>query len=426
MDAPAVPHLFVVKEPEPLGALFRPHIRDIPHLVNLLASGRPTGTGVILDGRYLASAAELRDATRTAGKEVVLDSLGVELFAPHGYSLSGMKDLPWAFSKRHTNAALSADEQRVLCDSLARAAVENRCTAVLAPTRFVQDIERDEVSRDVEVSIQLRQSLDRAGGSDIRVYYPLVTRLRVIASETARQGILKSLHDGRRAKAFDSIWIRAVGFDAHNSGPLNLRRYITGVRGFHELGIPVFGDRAGTVGLASLAFGITSGISSGITVGERYDPRALFKGKTGKGFLPAPRVYVGAIGAFMDRKRATEFLRHATIKNRFACQRSCCTDRGLADTLADPRRHFVVTRSEEVAELARVPAPLRAGQYMETWLRPASDRATQAMQIEASFEGHRKRLDEWRATLSAILEEDAGLPSKATRSPLRMPDRKGA
>src|SRR5207247_409250 len=250
----------------------------------------------------------------------------------------------------------------------------------------VQDIERDEVSRDVELSVQLRVSLDQAGGSGIRVYYPLVTRLRVIASETARQGILKSLRDGIAARAFDSIWIRAVGFDARNSGPLNLRKYITGVRGFHEMGLPVLGDRAGTVGLASLALGVTSGISSGITVGERYDPRALFRGKMGKGFLPAPRVYVSAIGAFMDRKRATEFLKHASIKNWFACQRSCCAERGLTDTLADPRRHFVLTRSEEVNALAQIPAPLRAGQYMESWLRPASDRATKAMKIDSSLE----------------------------------------
>src|SRR5436190_5951805 len=154
MDTPTLPHLWVVKEPEPLNSFLRPYVRDIPHLANLVASGRPTGTGIILDGRYLTSATELRDAARAAEKEVVLDSLGVELFAPHGYSLSGIKDLAWApQSRRHTNATLSADEQKALCNSLARAAVENRCTAVLAPTRFVQDIERDEVSRDVELSV---------------------------------------------------------------------------------------------------------------------------------------------------------------------------------------------------------------------------------------------------------------------------------
>lgn len=427
MESPgAVPHLWVVRDPEPLGSLLRPFLRDFPHLANLIASGQPTGSGVIIDGRYLAKSAELREAAATKHHEIVLDSLGVEIAAPSSIGLSGIKELPWLPRRRSVNTPLAPDEQQSLCESLAEAALSAQCTAVLAPTRFIQDIQRDEVTRDVEVAVRLREALDAAGGSRVRVYYPLVAGMRLISSETARQGILTSLRQALAETAIDAIWIRAVGFDVTSSGPVNLRRYVSGVRGLHQLGLPVVGDRAGTLGLAMLALGVTSSITSGITMGERYDPRPLFRVRRGPGFLPAPRVYVPAIGALMGRERASALLKHASTRNWFACQRSCCSARGTADTLSDPRRHFVVTRSEEVADLARVPEALRASQYMETWLRPATDRAAKAMRIDPLLEKHRDRMDAWRVTLGAILDEDAAARPQASRSVLRLPTRMGA
>jgi hypothetical protein len=426
MEAPStIPHLYVVRDPERLGSLLRPYSRDFAHLTNLVASGRPTGTGVIIDGRHLAQAAELTEAVRAKGQEIVLDSLGVEVFSPGGLAQPSIKSLPWVPRKRHASTPLDADEQRMLVEELAKAAIEARCTAVLAPTRFIQDIERDEVARDIDTAVALRHALDSAGGLKVRVYYPFIASLGLIASETVRQGILATLRGAVVANAIDAIWIRAIGFDAH-SGATNLRRYVTGVRGFHELRVPVVGDRAGTLGLPMLALGVTSAITSGITMGERYNPRPLFKPERGKGFIPPPRVYVPAIGAFLDRKRAAEILKHVSLKNWCTCQRMCCRERGLSDMLDDPRRHFVVTRSEEVADLARIPTELRASQYMETWLRPASDRATKAMRVDPSLEGHRNRIDAWRATLGSILQEDALARPQASRSAVRLPSRKGA
>jgi hypothetical protein len=128
----------------------------------------------------------------------------------------------------------------------------------------------------------------------------------------------------------------------------------------------------------------------------------------------------------MSRANAEALLKHVSVRNWFACQRSCCSVRGIADTLGDPRRHFITTRSDEVETLARIPAPLRASQYMERWLRPASDRATKAMRIDPSLEGHRNRLDSWRGTLAAINEEDAAVRPEVSRSPVRLPERRGA
>lgn len=408
-----------------MGSYLRPYQRDFSHYANLVASGRPVGSGIVLDGRALQSSSALRDVMRSKSLQVVLDSMGVEIHAPAAYARPSIRDLPW-YPKKRVGALHMQENQKAICAALANAAVESGCTAVLAPTRFIQDLERDEINTDIDITIRLREALDSAGGKGIRIFYPLVTNIRTIGSETARHGIISALKRAIDASALDAIWIRAVGFEMGNSGPINLRRYVTGVRGLHELKVPITGDRAGTLGLAMLALGVTSSITSGITVGERYDPRPLYRAVKGKGFLPAPRVYLPAIGYFMDKERASTLLKHVSLKNWISCQRSCCGTRGLADTISDPRRHFVVTRSEEVADLAHVPEPLRAGQYMEKWLRPASDRATSAMRIDPQLEAHRNRIDAWRATLGAVLLEDAAQEMQPTRSASRLPKRMGA
>lgn len=426
-NAAGTPQLYLVRDPEPLGTYFRPASRDYLHFTNLLAAGYSGGAGVVLDGRSLGQphVAELRDAALRTGSQFVIDSLGVEMASPTGWALSGLKEMPWLPRKRFSPAPLSPEERRHLVKELARIAVEFHASAVLAPARLLDQIERDDLAHDVATTIALREALNQAGGTAIRIYYPLATTLQLLASTTARQGLLATLGEGISADAIDAIWIRAARFGM-STGPTNLRRYVAGVRGLHALGVPIVGDRAGTAGLGMVALGVTSAISSGITTGERFEPKELFRPRTGKGFAMPPRVYIPAIGAFVKRAAAEVLLKHPSVKNWFACQRPCCARHGLAETLSDPRRHFIVTRVAEVRELAQVPPGLRAGHYMEQWLRRASDRATKAMQIDPMLESHRVHLDSLRSTLAAIIDEDAAASQPITRSSVNMPARRGA
>jgi hypothetical protein len=177
-----------------------------------------------------------------------------------------------------------------------------------------------------------------------------------------------------------------------------------------------------------VAIGVIAGVTSGITVGERFDHRALFRPSRGGGFGMAPRVYISAIGAFVKRANAEALMKHPSVKNWFACQHPCCSQGGLAATIADPRRHFIVNRVAEVSDLAGVPVSMRPSYYMENWLRRASDRATKAMHIDSSLESHRMHLDAMRGTMAAIIDEDAS-PSAShavTRSAVHMRVRRGA
>jgi hypothetical protein len=425
--AVGTPRLYLVRDPEPLGTYFRPAARDYAHFANLLASGHSGGSGIVAEGRSLTQphAAELRDAALRSGMQVILDPLGVEMASPTGWMLPGLKEMPWVPRKRFVQAHYTADERAYVASELATATMEFKASAVLAPARLVEQIEHDSITRDVELAIALREALDGEGGNAIRIYYPLATSLQIVASTAARQGILATLRNGISAGAIDAIWVRAARFGM-SAGPTNLRRYVSGVRGLHELGVPIVGDRAGTLGLGMVALGVTCATTSGITTGERFEPRELFRPRSGKAFALPPRVYISAIGAFTKRAQAEVLLKHPSLKNWVACQRPCCAGRGMSETLADPRRHFVVTRVAEVRDLAQVPQGLRAAHYMEHWLRRASDRATTAMRIDPTLHSHRVHLDALRGTFAAIIEEDSLAESPVSRSAIQMPASRGA
>lgn len=398
-----VPHLRIMREPEPLAAYLRPHLRDMGHLAELLAAGRPAGSGIIIDGRYLANAGELRDAARSKGLDVLLDPNSVELSSPHGFHACAKAEVPWLPRRSFSTGPWTSAEKKSVCERLAEAAVEFKATSVFAPSSLLWDNGLETLANDVAAVHDLRRALNMAGGGGIRIHYPLVGRLRLFAAPQAQPAIVALLRECE--PCIESIWLRVTALGFQSCGPQNLRRYLGAARALHAVGKPVVADRAGVSAFPLMALGAVAGVSSAITMGERYDPAPLFSKKRAKGHMLAPRVYLPALGLFVSRKKAAELLKHSQLKHWLQCQRSCCS-RGSADMIGDPRRHFVVSRAEEVRELESVPKDLRGNHYLERWVRPASDRATAAMKVDESLKKHRRRLDDVRVTVSTIIEED--------------------
>lgn len=206
-----------------------------------------------------------------------------------------------------------------------------------------------------------------------------------------------------RSLPIDAIWLRVHPFGTTTSGPLALCRYIHACQHFHDLGIPLVAERTGTVGLPLLAFGAVGGIESGVTLEERFTLDRYTRRSSGSGFLPAPRVYVTELGAFLSRDQARSFFDKRGMRAAHGCQDQRCCRRGYEDMIADPRRHFVVQRTSEVNKLSRTPAELRPTIYVDEFLRPASDAVIRAAKAEPLLESARKRLDSWRGTLGAML-----------------------
>jgi hypothetical protein len=406
------PHLRLLRDP--LVSYVRPFARDFSHTARLVAGGHRVGSGVVVEAHSLARSEDLRKVARDAHMEVILDPMALELSTVGGFQRSGIAGLPWASAEPHAPEAISTGGVRRYADALARAAVDAGATAVLAPTHHLEALPSRWLGTDHELSVGLRDALDRLGHDQVSIYYPLIVKLNTARPGTRRDHLFEQLQKTAASGALDAFWLRIPGFGSTMSGPINLRRYFELARQAHNLGLPIVAERTGTVGLALLAFGAVGGIEQGVTFGDRYDIGTLLRPGRGKGgFLPAPRVYVPEIGAFLPRDRANHLLGHRSVKNRFACQRPCCR-RGSEDMIRDPRRHFLVTRAAEVGALSQVPDDYRADHYLETWLRPASDRATMAAKVDPKLAGHRERLDQWRTSLSDLREQDRfELPSSS-------------
>jgi hypothetical protein len=75
--------------------------------------------------------------------------------------------------------------------------------------------------------------------------------------------------------------------------------------------------------------------------------------------------------------------------------------------IADPRRHFIVTRSAEINDLALTPGDRRSLHFSKNWLGPAAEHAKQAGKVYAGLKEHGERIRALHATFSAILVEDS-------------------
>lgn len=390
--------------PEPLGSFIRPGYNDHVVLAQTLAERRGSGSGLVVNPVHADRQLPLMAEARAAGVETVLDSKSLELSAPGGYALPGVAQLPWAADGgMHSPMTLAGPEGARMVRSLAEYAAESQFSAILAPTHFLADGASPWWTVDAALTASLRRTLDELEMINTLIYYPVMVRTTTLLNPEVMAQLVQ--HLGRLP--IDGVWLRLHPFGTTKSGPLVLKRYLHLCRQLHDLGIPVVAEHSGSVGVALLAFGAVGGIESGVTFSDTVNlDRVLSAPQPGSGgFSPPPRVYLHQFGAFMDQSVAREFFAKRGTKALHGCQDATCCPRGWVDMVANPRLHFLRQRSREVAQLTAMPPSLRAGHYMENFLRPASDRAMRAAELEPSLVAVRKRLDSWRGTLGADLEQ---------------------
>ncbi len=385
----------------PLGNYLRPGRNDHLVLLQLAGENRLDVSGLVVDATLLGRQDELIQESQKRGLETVLDPRSSDLALARGLELSGVADLPWAPARPHRIEDLDGAGGLLLAEALAEFIVKESLSAVLALTHVLKDANDPWLDVDAQLVNHLRRALDSRGRPDTPIYYPLTIRSSVFNDPEQRGRIINVL----QSLQVDSVWLRIHPFGTTTSGPIALRRYIEASQEFHQLGVPLVGDHTGTVGVALLAVGAVGGIESGITYGERFSLDRYTRQPSGKGFLPAPRVYLHQLGALLTRKQARSFFDHRGMRSAHGCQDPGCCRRGIDDMLENPRRHFVLRRANEVARLSRTPHELRASIYMDEFLRPASDAVVRAQKAEPALAGVQKRLDSWRGTLGALISD---------------------
>lgn len=389
--------------PDPLGSYLRPGRRDHKMLLQMLVDGKRVGTGLVADPCLVDWQHDLLGEARRLDVETVLDPRTVDLSTVGGFTRSGVKDLPWASVEPHTPAYLTGASATLMVRQLVSFVQDGGFSAVLAPTHYLQGPGDPWLRIDVGLTRELRGELDARGLGHVLIYYPLVVRSGVLYDADQRDQLMSFLG----GLPIDALWLRVHPFGTSSSGPLVLRRYLHACRALHALGVPLVAEHSGTVGVALMAFGAVGGIESGVTTNESVSLSGYLKlpDPTATPFSPSPRIYLHEIAAFLEPKQAGEFFDARGMKSAHGCRTTECCPRGWRDMQLDPRRHFVSQRSREVAALSAVPQTLRAGQYMESFLRPASDRAVRAAEVQPALAAARKRLESWRGTLGADLAE---------------------
>lgn len=386
--------------PEPLGLYLRAGRNDHLELMNLLAAGDTGCFGIVFDATLEARHQELKEQVLAHRLDAILDTKAMQLALPGGYT-STVAKLPWANSKRvHMLVDFQGLAGRRLIAAVGNHAVEHGYTEVMSPTHLLREFDDPWLVTDVESTRSLREYLDQNGGREIPLIHPLAISYEILRTPHMRAHIVNALVN---LKA-DTIWLRVDGFNGSRATPTAVKNFIAAAEDFHQLGRKLVADCVGgKVGLALMAFGAVGGIAHGIGVLEKFDSVHLRSTKQGPGFTPAMRVYFPRIDALLTPKEAEQLLGASPqAKAIFCCRDTHCCKRGLKDMTGNPKRHYVVQRMQEVAELSRFPEPIRAQRFLELFMRPTTDTALQAASQAVGDESFAKKLQQNRKRLDAL------------------------
>lgn len=394
--------------PPPPVSVIRPHDRDLKALTRLLAAEHVVADSLVFNPSAAENVerwSEARSASADRGVAVIVDTLGAEVTAP-GTTDQYVPKAPWGGAWANGDVSEATD---LMVEFAATADVDG----LLAPAPVVPATPTSLAVVERRLGL-LRDRLDASGLQHVQLHYPLVGRLEDLRRHLA--ALLRELPQLPIA----SVWLRVHRMGA-SASVKSIRQYVTLARELHATQLPLIGDRAGVFGVGLTAFGAIGGVTSGVTMGERTDVRAMQRPprppRPGqKPFMPAPRIYVHQLGMYLTRKQAESFYNVRGHKAQYACADACCGG-GFADTMADPRRHFLRQRYLEVHRRDGVPVHLRADHWVDRWLRPASDHTHRIARRTGEHVRHADHVATWRDACSAQLEADRAFGPTISTSP---------
>lgn len=374
-------------------------------MCQLLSEGQAGVAGVVFDAAFQEEQKELLGAINQKNLWSILDPRALELSTAGGFT-DRRRTLPWAGRRPHTVADLEGAGGNALVEEISQYAILHGYSAILAPTHYLARGYSDPWFKvDIELLEHLRETLDRNGGKDVVIYYPLSFPTNVLFDEAQRIALKLAFKD---TVSVDAIWLRVHPFGGH-SGHITLQNYISSARDLQETDIPLVGEKVGAVGPALLAFGALGGLEVGVSSGESFNfGRLQKKVQPGRGFAPHRGVVFGDLGISLDTRLAKAFFENRTLRAQYSCKNVDCCRNGHADTLKEPRRHFMLTRIAEVSQLGAIPYRDRPSIYLEKFLRPATDKLGRVAQADISAALKKKvaheqrKLSGWRNTLGLL------------------------
>ncbi len=411
--------------PSSLGTYFRIAHRDRKRAAGLISEGVGLGSGIILSATDMEGAEDLLQAADGAGIDSILDPLSVELSTTGGWVRRGVQELPWAGADIHAPELFTDRFIAAYCAEVASQAVDSGMASVLAPSHYLRTLPSPWLNVDERLAVELRHALDERGGRRVAIYYPLTLSLRAIGPDAAMMYLAGFLERIRSSGAIDAVSLRLDGFGVSDSTAPRIQRVIALARALHGLSLPILGEKMGALGLHLMAFGAIGAVESGLTIGETCDLRSYMKTPTGKGRMPAPRVYLQGLGALVSRKVARKLLQNPGVRHSLVCQNSdCCTTK--EEMVRDPRRHYVYQRTQEVLSLSRIPTDERRSESLSR-LKSAIEATRSVCSASGELQTHASRLRQWemafRQQRSADKYQKVGGGAATPRGRIHLPPR---
>ncbi len=372
----------------------------------LYAAGRLPVRRAIFDASRLKRQIDLVNEFRRNGVEIVLDPEIAELAAKEKF-MGQAGNAPWATASEGKLLGPSffrADEKTDIIGQIARFAVQYAVDTVLAPTHFLADPDfTDWFSIDVTSCLALRRALDREGGRNISIDYPIIHSHVLINDSTVRSTLIGRIAD----LPIDNVWIRASGL-GNDPKPQTTKQFIFALHGMHNLGKPIVIDYlGGLMGQAVLAFGGASGLAHGIAEREQFNARSWHKEPKKRdnddGFGRATYIPVPGLGRSFKSKELDLLASAKGGKRAVACQDTCCAH-GIQDMKNDPRQHATRQSFAPIDALGAVPDLNRESYFLDKPLREAETLARiikdlkpsrkDAERLDIDMESLKKRLDD--------------------------------
>ncbi len=419
--------LYLHGKPPAIAYYTRVGFNDHCQIEQLISAGKMTGRRFVLEAGNFERQSELIRTLRDENAEIVLDTNAAELSVP-GKFAGASKNAEWAEKGQPLELeCFRPGTNRSIIEPIARFAVENGLSSVMAPCHYLGGDQRDVwYDLDRAACVALRETLDRVGGENIAIDYPLMVAYQQLRDPTLLSQMVSKLKD----IPFDYLWLRVSGFGA-NATAAGLERYIKALINFNQLKRPIILDQVG--GLASLAacsFGVASGFSHGIAGKERFAAESWLKppvvaSKDDRGG-PAKTVYIPGLDRRLKIKEARELFDNArTSREIFGCgDKSCCGD--IDKLLNNPEAHFVVQKERQVHDLSRSPTSLRAKHFISSHLGHAKNQAKRATRLKKVSDESKekinsayKRLERMEDTLTNLAKATnrAGVVPEALERP---------
>jgi hypothetical protein len=373
-------------------------------LEEIAAAGRFPNDRVVFEGSAVERQHELLETLREARAELVLDTNVAELSAIGRYS-GAVRDAPWA----NPNGVLEPkDFQRGtnhdVIGKIARFAIDRGFDTVLAPTHLLESSADSWFAIDRASCSDLRAALDREGGTDIAIDYPLLIPYAALRDPAQRRAIIAAL----AGLPFDYLWLRISGFGADASA-MGIRRVVAASLDFERLGKPVVMDGVGGIAaLAVTAFGAASGVCHGVAEKERFHASDWNKPKTDGAGGQERRLLVEGVDRLLTMKQIEVLMRAPGARALLACKDRRCCATGFDTTIKSPKAHYLHQRHQAISRLAAVPDVLRGQHFLEKDLPPLARIARQAAKLridDAPLASTLQKTSERFDRMQGILEE---------------------